>query len=100
LNLAAADGQGGTARITGQGRLDGSMLDFNVVVDHLRPLRRRDIRVELSAQASVAGSAAAPQVRGTVTENQGLVLLNNLDVGGSITTLPISEVSPVWARAG
>ncbi len=100
LNLAAADGQGGTARITGQGRLDGSMLDFNVVVDHLRPLRRRDIRVELSAQASVAGSAAAPQVRGTVTVNQGLVLLNNLDVGGSITTLPISEVSPVWARAG
>ena len=100
LNLVAADGQGGTARITGQGRLDGSMLDFNAVVDHLRPLRRRDIRVELSAQASVAGSAAAPQVRGTVTVNQGLVLLNNLDVGTSITTLPISEVSPAWARAG
>ncbi|QTO40030.1 translocation/assembly module TamB domain-containing protein [Desulfovibrio desulfuricans] len=100
LNLGAADGQGGTARITGQGRLDGSMLDFNAVVDHLRPLRRRDIRVELSAQASVAGSAAAPQVRGTVTVNQGLVLLNNLDVGTSITTLPISEVSPAWARAG
>ena len=100
LNLGAADGQGGTARITGQARLDGSMLDFKAVVDHLRPLRRRDIRVELSAQTSVAGSAAAPQVRGTVTVNQGLVLLNNLDVGTSITTLPISEVSPAWARAG
>lgn len=100
LNLGAADGQGGTARITGQARLDGSMLDFKAVVDHLRPLRRRDIRVEFSAQTSVAGSAAAPQVRGTVTVNQGLVLLNNLDVGGSITTLPISEVSPAWAKAG
>lgn len=100
LNLGAADGQGGTARITGQARLDGSMLDFKAVVDHLRPLRRRDIRVELSAQTSVTGSAAAPQVRGTVTVNQGLVLLNNLDVGTSITTLPISEVSPAWARAG
>lgn len=100
LNLGAADGQGGTARITGQARLDGSMLDFKAVVDHLRPLRRRDIRVEFSAQTSVAGSAAAPQVRGTVTVNQGLVLLNNLDVGGSITTLPISEVSPAWARTG
>ena len=100
LNLAAADGQGGTARITGQARLDGSMLDFKAVVDHLRPLRRRDIRVELSAQTSVAGSGAAPEVRGTVTVNQGLVLLNNLDVGGSITTLPISEVSPAWAKAG
>ena len=100
LNLAAADGQGGTARITGQGRLDGGMLDFKAVVDHLRPLRRRDVRVELSAQAAVAGSAAAPEVRGTLTVNQGLVLLNNLEVGGSITTLPISEVSPAWARAG
>ena len=100
LNLGAADGQGGTARITGQARLDGSMLDFKAVVDHLRPLRRRDIRVELSAQTSVSGSAAAPEVRGTLTVNQGLVLLNNLDVGGSITTLPISEVSPAWAKTG
>ena len=100
VNLAAADGQGGTARITGQGRLDGSLLDFTATLDHLRPLRRRDVRVELSAQASVGGSAAAPEVRGTLTVNQGLVLLNNLDVGGSITTLPISEAAPGWARAG
>ncbi|MTJ91385.1 MAG: translocation/assembly module TamB [Desulfovibrio sp.] len=100
LNLAAADGQGGTARITGQGRLDGSQLDFKASLDHLRPLRRRDVRVELSAQASVAGSATAPEVRGTLTVNQGLVLLNNLEVGGSITTLPISEASPAWARTG
>ena len=100
LNLAAGDGQGGTARITGQGRLDGSQLDFKATVDHLRPLRRRDVRVALSAQASVAGSATAPEVRGTLTVNEGLVLLNNLEVGGSITTLPISEVSPAWAKAG
>ena len=100
VNLAAADGQGGTARITGQGRLDGSLLDFTATLDHLRPLRRRDVRVELSAQARVGGSAAAPEVRGTLTVNQGLVLLNNLDVGGSITTLPISEAAPGWARAG
>ena len=100
LNFAADDGQGGTARITGKARLDGSMLDFKAVVDHLRPLRRRDVRVELSAQAAVAGSATAPEVRGTLTVNQGLVLLNNLEVGGSITTLPINDTSPVWANAG
>ncbi|WP_374282240.1 translocation/assembly module TamB domain-containing protein [Desulfovibrio sp.] len=100
VNLAAADGLGGTARIAGQSRLDGSQLDFNVTVDHLRPLRRRDMRVELSAQASVGGSATAPEVRGTLTVNQGLVLLNNLEVGGSITTLPISNTSPGWATAG
>ena len=100
LNLAAADGQGGTARITGQSRLDGSHLDFKANLDHLRPLRRRDVRVELSAQASVGGSATAPEVRGTLTVNQGLVLLNNLEVGGSITTLPISTATPAWAKAG
>ncbi len=100
LNLAAADGQGGTARITGQSRLDGSHLDFKANLDHLRLLRRRDVRVELSAQASVGGSATAPEVRGTLTVNQGLVLLNNLEVGGSITTLPISTATPAWAKAG
>lgn len=100
LNLAAADGQGGTARIAGQSRLDGSQLDFKATLDHLRPLRRRDVRVELSAQASVGGSATAPEVRGTLTVNQGLVLLNNLEVGGSITTLPISTNRPAWAKAG
>jgi len=98
LNLAAADGQGGTARLTGQARIDGSHLDFVADVNHLRPLRRRDVRVELSAHASVGGSAAAPEVRGTLTVNQGLVLLNNLDVASSITTLPISEAPPAWAR--
>ena len=100
LNLAAADGLGGTARIAGQSRLDGSQLDFNATVDHLRPLRRRDVRAELSAQVSVGGSATAPEVRGTLTVNQGLVLLNNLEVGGSITTLPISKATPEWANAG
>ena len=98
LNLAAADGQGGTARITGQSRLDGSQLDFKANLDHLRPLRRRDVRVELTAQATVGGSATAPEVRGTLTVNQGLVLLNNLEVGGSITTLPLSDNTPSWAR--
>ena len=100
LNLAAADGQGGTAHIAGQGRLDGSHLDFTANLDRLRPLRRRDVRVELSAQATVGGSATAPEVHGTLTVNQGLVLLNNLEVGGSITTLPISTTTPAWAKAG
>lgn len=100
LKFSAADGQGGTARITGQSRLDGSMLNFKATADHLRPLRRRDVRVELSAQAAVTGSASAPEVRGTLTVDQGLVQLNKLEVVGSITTLPISEISPAWVDAG
>lgn len=98
LQFSAADGQGGTARISGQAGLNGGHLDFRAVADHLRPLRRRDVRVDLSAQATVKGSVTAPEVRGLVTVNQGLVLLNNLNVTASITTLPISEAPPAWAR--
>ncbi|WP_300909346.1 translocation/assembly module TamB domain-containing protein, partial [uncultured Desulfovibrio sp.] len=50
-----------------------------------------DLRVSLSGQARVTGSATAPDVRGEIVVNQGSLLLNNLDVGGSITTLPIEE---------
>lgn len=98
LRFSAADGLGGTARIIGQAGLDGGHLDFNAVADHLRPLRRRDVRVDVSAQTSVTGSASAPEVRGLVTVNQGLVLLNNLNMTASITTLPISEAPPAWVR--
>ena len=55
------------------------------------PLGRRDIRIELSGDVGVTGSAAAPRVDGLITVNQGLVQLNKLAVGGSVTTLPISK---------
>lgn len=99
LRLTAADGLGGTASVAGQCALNGSHLDFKAALDHLRPLRRRDVRIDLSGHASVTGSAAAPQINGLITVNQGAVLLNNLDVGASITTLPISNTPPAWAEA-
>lgn len=91
LELTAADGLGGSLRLTGGGALDGGNLDLRASLDRLRPLRRRDLRVSLSGQARVTGSATAPDVRGEIVVNQGSLLLNNLDVGGSITTLPIEE---------
>ena len=103
LELDASGGLGGKLRVAGYSNLDGSKLDIKTTIDHLRPLSRRDIRIELSGDVGVTGSAAAPRVDGLITVNQGLVLLNKLAVGGSVTTLPISE-SPapaaVQAAAG
>lgn len=93
LELSAADGLGGSLRLTGGGGLDGRNLDLRAALDHLRPLRRRDLRINLSGQARVTGSATAPDVRGEIIINQGALLLNNLAVGGSITTLPIQEAA-------
>ena len=95
LELSAADGLGGSLRLTGGGGLDGRNLDLRAVLDHVRPLRRRDLRINLSGQAQVTGSATAPDVRGEIVINQGALLLNNLAVGSSITTLPIQEAATV-----
>ncbi|WP_297671839.1 translocation/assembly module TamB domain-containing protein [uncultured Desulfovibrio sp.] len=98
LHLDAADGQGGTVRVSGRAGLDGKGLDITTVIDRLRPLRRRDARVDLSGRVTVRGEAAAPEVRGQLTVNQGVVLLNRLDVGGSVTTLPVREDVPAWVK--
>lgn len=90
LEFSAADGLGGSVRLAGRSNLDGGHLDLRASLDHLRPLRRRDLRIDLSGQAQVTGSALAPDVRGEIIINQGALLLNKLDVGGSITTLPIT----------
>lgn len=100
LRLAAADGLGGTLRVAGQAGLDGAGLDIVTTLDRLRPLRRRDVRIDLSGRVAVTGTAAAPEVRGEVRVNQGEVWLNKLAVTGSVTTLPISAASaPVPASA-
>ncbi len=91
LELDATGGLGGKLRVAGYSSLDGSKMDIKTTIDHLRPLSRRDIRIELSGDVGVTGSAAAPKVDGMITVNQGLVQLNKLAVGGSVTTLPISE---------
>lgn len=96
VHLDVADGKGGTVRMAGQAGLDGKQLDITTNIDHLRPLHRRDVRVELSGQVAVRGEATAPQVRGHIDVNQGAILLNRLNVGGSVDTLPVREHVPAW----
>ncbi|MDE6733945.1 MAG: translocation/assembly module TamB, partial [Desulfovibrio sp.] len=100
LNLSASDGRGGKASITGSGALNGTGLDIKASIDRLRPLRRRDVHIMLSGNATVRGSATAPDVAGEIIVNQGEVLLNNIEMGGSITTLPISTAPAPEKKGG
>lgn len=93
LLLTASDGYKGTVTVNGSASLNGDNLDVTAKINHLKPLRRRDVHIELSGDAKVAGSATEPQVTGQIIVNQGEVLLDNLDIGGSVTTLPISNPS-------
>ncbi|MBD5538565.1 MAG: translocation/assembly module TamB, partial [Desulfovibrio sp.] len=100
LSLSASDGRGGKASITGSGALNGHDLDIKASIERLRPLRRRDVHIMLSGKATVTGSATAPDVAGEIIVNQGEVLLNNIEMGGSITTLPISTAPAPDGKAG
>lgn len=91
LALSVSDGRGGTLTANGGGGLDGSGLDINAKINDLRPLRRRDIHVELSGQIGVKGSALAPLIGGEILVDKGEVLLNNLEMTGSVTTLDITQ---------
>lgn len=91
LKLNLSDGRGGSVAVNGKGSLDGSNLDIRAKIDRLKPLRRRDVFVELSGGADVTGSATSPDVKGEIIVNQGEILLDNLDIAGSVTTLPITD---------
>ncbi len=93
LELTAADGLGGSLRLAGTGDADGRNLTIQGSLNRLRPLRRRDLRIDLSGGAQVTGSAFAPQVRGEIVINQGALLLNKLARGGGIPTLPVQGAS-------
>lgn len=95
MSIAASisDGHRGSVKINGGGDLDGENLDVKINIDKLKPLRRRDIHVELSGALAVAGSAFSPIVSGEVIVNRGEVLLDNIAMTGSVTTLDITQVS-------
>lgn len=90
LTLSLSDGRGGKVTVNGKAGLDGSDLDIKTKIDRLKPLRRRDVHVELSGNASVTGSATAPDISGEIIVNRGEVLLNNIAFTSSVTTLNIT----------
>lgn len=94
LALSAGDGRGGAITVKGGAAIDGTNLDIKANINKLRPLRRRDVFIELSGDAAVSGSALAPIITGGLLVNQGEILLNNLEIMSSVTTLPISSGKP------
>lgn len=91
LALNISDGLGGSVTANGGGNLDGSDLAIKARIDKLRPLRRRDIHIQLSGNAQVSGSALAPIIDGEIIVDKGEVLLNNIAMTGSVTTLNIAN---------
>ena len=96
----ASDGRGGTVTVNGGGALTGDNLNIRAKINRLRPLRRRDVRMQLSGGASVTGSATQPVIDGEIIVDKGEVLLDNIAMGGgSVTTLPISTPATEKAAA-
>ncbi|MCR5563481.1 MAG: translocation/assembly module TamB [Desulfovibrio sp.] len=92
LALSASDGMGGSLRVTGGCPLDAASLDIRAALDHLRPLRRQDVRISLSGGAHVTGPATAPVVKGEIIVDRGAFSLDDLETGPSgVTVLPIDE---------
>ncbi|MCR5564057.1 MAG: translocation/assembly module TamB, partial [Desulfovibrio sp.] len=92
LAMSASDGMGGSLRVTGGCPLDAGRLDVTAALDHLRPLRRQDVRISLSGGARVSGPATAPAVRGEIIVDRGSFSLDDLETGPSgVTVLPIDE---------
>ena len=103
INAGLSDGMGGTLTVTGQTPLDASNLALTTKIDHLRPLRRQDVRISLSGNVDVQGSAQEPQVTGTIVVDNGAIQLENIEAGpASVTTLPIADtkkaVEPVKVK--
>ncbi len=100
LAMSASDGRGGTVTVNGGGALTGDNLNIRAKINRLRPLRRRDVHVQLSGGASVTGSATQPVIDGEIIVDKGEVLLDNIAMGGgSVTTLPISTPATEKAAA-
>ena len=85
------DGMGGTFVVKGQTPLDASALNIAVKINKLKPLRRNDVRISLSGDVKVTGSATDPKVTGTIVVDNGALQLENVHGGAaSVTTLPIT----------
>lgn len=91
LKASLSDGHRGTMKIDGTSGLDGEDLKVSVNIDRLKPLRRRDIHVEVSGALGVKGSAMDPDVSGDIVINRGEILLDNIAMTSSVTTLDITR---------
>ncbi|MCH5277781.1 MAG: translocation/assembly module TamB domain-containing protein [Desulfovibrionaceae bacterium] len=90
LSLKAGDGTDGTLTLEGFVEPSTLAVELKGGMDNFKPLRRQDVRMTLSGDATVTGILSAPDVRAALTVNQGELIISHLS-GASIPVLPISD---------
>lgn len=99
LDASLGDGHKGLATLGGELSPGGRSLRLNGRLDRLRPLRRRDVTVELSGSASASGPLTSPSVQADIGIDAGEVRIDRLTTTSSITTLPISTTDAASRKA-
>lgn len=100
LDVRIVDAKGGKLNVGGTAGLDGKALDIRTTIENLQPLKRADVRIDLSGDVRVRGTATAPNIDGEIKLNKGVIALNKLAVASSVTTLPITKAEPAKAGKG
>ncbi|MCR5814964.1 MAG: translocation/assembly module TamB domain-containing protein [Desulfovibrio sp.] len=92
LTGGLGDGMGGTLKLDGSADLTGEHFRVQTKLDHLRPLRREDVRISLSGEILAQGKPQAPDIGGVIIVDNGAVQLESIAEGPKgVTTLPIGE---------
>lgn len=100
LDVRIVDAMGGKLNVNGSAGLDGKGINIRTTLDHLQPLKRSDVRIDLSGDVLVKGTAAAPDISGEIKLNRGVIALNKLAVASGVTTLPITRIETSPAGKG
>lgn len=83
------DGHKGRAQLNGELRDRGRQVRLEGQLADLRPLRRRDLMVDLSGTFGMSGALLGPDIRADIVINTGELRIDRLSTGSSIPTLPI-----------
>ncbi len=83
------DGHKGRAQLNGELRDRGRQVRLDGQLAELRPLRRRDLMVDLSGTFGMSGALLGPDIRADIVINTGELRIDRLSTGSSIPSLPI-----------
>ena len=101
LILTATDGKKGKLGLEGSVNPSvESALNLRGRLEHLAPVHRDDLDLTITALVAVTGPLAQPDLQvQTIIESGEIVLLDSL-MGGSVTTLPISNPDDAIEKTG
>lgn len=89
------DGHKGRVHLDGELRDKGRRVRLDGQISQLRPLRRRDLMVQLSGSFGVSGLLAGPDIRADISVDTGELRIDRITTASSVTTLPIEDENTV-----